>query len=412
MSSNYPQVISKVDPLIIRVNDLMLLVGSTSYSAKIKVSSVFSGFYIYTSSIGDPIEQITVDVGSRSTIASSGAISDAHRYIASKASEWIDSLQQSFTNAKSQKNTVELLKELKCQIHYDNTGDNTLYEAGMDVNMSSVPISKHMTDIYTEFTNINNKLDALNTRLEETITGIDTLSKKSEAIANRLANSNTTLGDMVSDAVSTALESMLGQFNDIKTFLETSVGSLPADNASLHTYIRSVNSVIDDIYSSVGVAETSNTNSSIQSYLRNVIRPDVSNTLNTLSNGGAIFNTVSSINQSVGTSPDGANVHSYLRTINTNIDDESNSIRTAMGGIGQGNASSNEVSAVKGVVDSINSTVRSLSISNLNRVANKFCDADVVDVLWDAVKPINDEGGSRVSGYVQTEVTRDEYLSS
>lgn len=409
--TQYPQVISKVDPLIIRVNELILLVGSTSYSAKIKQGSIYNGFYIYTSSLGEPIDKVEVDSSSFSNENIAGVGSDAYNHIKSKAIEWIDTLQDSFTKATSQKNTVELLKEIKCQLHYDITGDNSLFEEGMDVDMSSTSLSQKLTDTAGELKNLNTKLNALNTKMDNLNTNISTVSTKTEMVANRLASSETTLGTMVCDAVDAALQSIMGQFNDINTFLETSIGTLPDDGISLHNYMRDLDSDIGSIYASVGPADTSPYNTTIQAYLRNIVYPPVSTINQTLSSVGTVYKMINGIKTSVGDSPDSSTIHTFLRTINNNVDAEAESIRSAMGGIGQGNASSSEVGAIKSVVDSIDNVVRTLSVGNINYTADRLCQDGVVDMLWDAIMPINDSSGNRVSGYIQTEVTRDEYAS-
>ena len=55
VSTSYPNVIRSADPLLIRMNELTLLVNNTSFWAKIKYGIQFKGFMVYVSGIAMPV---------------------------------------------------------------------------------------------------------------------------------------------------------------------------------------------------------------------------------------------------------------------------------------------------------------------------------------------------------------------
>ena len=89
--TDYPEIVSKVDPFVIRVSPTVLVMGSTSYTAKIKMGMQFNGFNIYASSVGIPIYSEPVDISGESNNGSlTGEGSDAWNYIKNKARDWLD----------------------------------------------------------------------------------------------------------------------------------------------------------------------------------------------------------------------------------------------------------------------------------------------------------------------------------
>lgn len=158
----YPVIVSKMDPLIIRVEPLTLLVGSTSYSAKIKLGIKYDGFYIYCSDIGEAIYKepnmnLRLDDNGSGLVMSNIAYYKAFN----KAVEWLDTFESAYQETK-EKNIVDLLREIKFQNHFDMTG----YLAG-DIEQypnlefdNTTPTYIH--DILKQLTEINVKLNNLN----------------------------------------------------------------------------------------------------------------------------------------------------------------------------------------------------------------------------------------------------------
>lgn len=250
----YPVVISKLDPLMIRVSEMVLLVGSTSYTAKVKMSQLFNGFYVYVSSVGEPIHKEEVNIsGHNSTNGDShGEGSDAWRYIRAKARDWMDALESSMTKEDAQKNVVELLREMKFQEHFDMSGhiidpdyrekygENFELCTEQDVYMKSV-IEK-INDIYeaiygadglnSRVTQINNTLSTMDEHIDEIEGKLQTIGDNVHTldtnvhddlnnIKSQLNTMNVTtlpkVADKISKAINDGLTSLVGQMNDMNT---------------------------------------------------------------------------------------------------------------------------------------------------------------------------------------------------
>lgn len=250
----YPVVISKLDPLMIRVSEMVLLVGSTSYTAKVKMSQLFNGFYVYVSSVGEPIHKEEVNIsGHNSTNGDShGEGSDAWRYIRAKARDWMDALESSMTKEDAQKNVVELLREMKFQEHFDMSGhiidenykqkygDNFELCTEQPVYMKSV-IEK-INDIYeaiygadglnSRVTQINNTLSTMDGHIDEIEGKLQTIGDNVHTldtnvhddlnnIKSQLNTMNVTtlpgVADKISKAINDGLTSLVGQMNDMNT---------------------------------------------------------------------------------------------------------------------------------------------------------------------------------------------------
>lgn len=163
----YPEIMSKMDPLIIRVSPTVLLVGSTTYTAKIKLGYRFNGFHVNVTGVGIPIYKEEIDIGNKSTTNKSATgNSDAYDYVEKKACAWMDELEKSMINDSKEKNVVDLLREIKYQMHFDASGHKypaivpgtDEYDARMEV-CTEVPT--YIEDLYTMLLQITIRLDNL-----------------------------------------------------------------------------------------------------------------------------------------------------------------------------------------------------------------------------------------------------------
>lgn len=170
----YPEIMSKMDPLIIRVSATVLLVGSTTYTAKIKLGYKFNGFVVNVTGVGIPIYTEEVDIANASTTNKSrqNGMSDAYNKVAEKATEWMDNLEKSMIDDTKEKNIVDLLREIKYQMHFDSSGhkypaiikpnepgyNEEEYDPRMEV-CTEVPT--YITDIYKLLAEMNARLNNL-----------------------------------------------------------------------------------------------------------------------------------------------------------------------------------------------------------------------------------------------------------
>lgn len=163
----YPEIMSKMDPLIIRVSPTVLLVGSTTYTAKIKLGYRFNGFHVNVTGVGIPIYKEEVDIGNKSTTNKSATgNSDAYDYVEKKACAWMDELEKSMISDSKEKNVVDLLREIKYQMHFDLSGhqpSSTIstsddYDPRIEI-CDDVPT--YITDIYKLLADMNAKLNNL-----------------------------------------------------------------------------------------------------------------------------------------------------------------------------------------------------------------------------------------------------------
>ena len=122
--TSYPVIVAKTEPLIIRVNNLSLVVGSSSFSAKIKMGSTYTGFYVHISALGEPIAKIPVSIDgyNNTTVVTGFTHTAAYMHIEDEATKWMDDLEDSFNSADTGKNIIDLLREIKYQNHFDLSG--------------------------------------------------------------------------------------------------------------------------------------------------------------------------------------------------------------------------------------------------------------------------------------------------
>lgn len=230
MAESYPKVISKQDPLIVRVDALILLVDSTTYSAKIKFGIALKAFNIYSSGLGSPIYQQDVDVSGMSEEGVED--SDAYKAIVTEATLWIDKLEDSFSSATSGKSLVDVVNELKAQSHFDITGSEELHTDEMVFDNTA-------SNLITTINNLSLKLDKLDK--------LDSITDALTSIKNKLCDSSTTLGDQIASAVETALDGIMGEFADLSTAISGDISTLSSTINDIKSTVNNINNTSDTI---------------------------------------------------------------------------------------------------------------------------------------------------------------------
>lgn len=170
--SSYPVIISKTEPFVVRVDATVLLIGSTSYSAKVKMGSMYTGFYIFVSGLGEPVEKIAVDIeGYNDTSLEGIEQSDAYKHIQDEARKWVDALERSVIVETTEKSIVELLREIKYQQHFDMSGHEGHAKDYPNLEICT-DTPTYMEDVVKYFDNLNEKVYTLNEKLDSVINAI------------------------------------------------------------------------------------------------------------------------------------------------------------------------------------------------------------------------------------------------
>ena len=327
-SNEYPEIMSKLDPLIIRVSPTVLLVGSTSYTAKVKLGTMFNGYYVNVSGVGLPILKQEVDISGHSNTngtGNKGENSDAWNYIISQAEAWMDTLEQSMLSNNSSKNIVDLLREIKFQNHFDLSGHTDMIEPYKDSVEVCTEEPTYPQSILAQLTSLNTNLTTLNqhmTNMEQRMVAmeekIDNITPALTALTNRIGSEGTTIegtiqstGTEIATAIENGLTSLVGQMNTMNTNITTvgtdvlkvysSVGPAAASSptsirALLDGWIPNINT----INTINGTVNTINSNvSSVKSTveaIRTVDVPDIKNTISSSSSSGAVSDLSGTVN--------------------------------------------------------------------------------------------------------------------
>ena len=244
-TGDYPVVISKMDPLIIRVSPLVLVVGTTSYSAKIKTAIKWKGFFIYSSGLGEPIYQQEFK-NSDNLQNTNSENSPLYLAVKEEATKWIDSLEDSFATA-SEKNIVDMLREIKFQNHFDLTGHTA--------NASDYPNLEMCTDtptyihkILEQLTELNVKLNNLNAIIFGGTLQEVTVSKD----GTEISVVNVKDGEITSDNNSTLKNK-----------------SIIAKMTSLSDKMTTLSDKVENVQKSIGIADDKN-ETTVQEHLKNL----------------------------------------------------------------------------------------------------------------------------------------------
>ena len=406
----YPIVVSKLDPLIIRVNDLLLVVGSSSFSAKIKLGSQYTGFYVHVSGLGEPIAKVEVSIEgyNNTTLVGNTKHTMAYLHIQEAATKWMDDLQDSFTKASAQKNTVDMLKEFRAQLHFDMSGHiPTDPDVLAAIDTTNPTYFKTLSE---DITNVKEQLEFLVSAmadLKDSISGDD-----SNSISTRLHNIETALGtesgskfgDVIADSITNGLSTLTQQMTDMNnniTDVNNNVTSVGNQVSTVDTKVGTINTNVNTVKSDVSTvkSDVSTVKSDVGTVKTNV--NTVSNNVNTVSNN--VDNVKSTVNT----------IHS------TDVPDIKSTVTGSSGGTDQAVSNlASTVNSMNGTVNNINGTVNGISgtVGTINtRTYNTWNKLDVLDT-----ETLNDVlcssdsvviGDSTDGYFVRTELTKDDMIT-
>ena len=450
--SEYPEIMSKLDPLIIRVSSLVLVVGTTSYTAKVKMGIRFSGYTVHASGVGLPIYQEEVDISQYSTnTTTTGEGSDAWNYIHDLARDWMDQLEISILQNSNEKNIVDLLREIKFQMHFDLSGHKQdpspygptfeycttqpTYLETLVQDMETLNGSIDGTTVQPTKSGLNQKMDTLTGRIDSdpsssygqglnqrvtdvytqlgTLTGrmdSDSPSSYGDGLNQRITdlNENTqeSLQQLHTDLVGTGSSvNIASKLDDIVTAITNGYQTIAdaIDNQTsriteLITDVEALAGVVDLIHTSVGDApatpEQAEGQPSLQGFIRQIVSYNIKQLLTRVGQSGG----------SMGIYPIIETIRDTTNTIhNTDVPDIKSAISSS--------SSSGAVSDLAGVVSSMNDTVNGISgtvyginnttvdtfntlatlgITDINTVSEWLCRDDAVITLHDALAHIPD----------------------
>lgn len=297
---SYPRVVRTVDPLVIRVDKLTLLVGSTNFYAKIKNGSAYRGFYIYSSGLGSPIYKKVVPNTGTTELSDGTTVNvsklKTNEQLANAAEIWINELQDSFSNVDEDTSVKAAIDRLCWQLHYDITKTS----ANMPSDMADVDIDKTadtMSDYNTELstgivkiaTNIKSDNDAytISQALREGSSSksiAEQISEQQLALTNSLSSISQTLSNIESNTDSIITDT--NSISSITSSLGTSVNNIKTNTDSIITNtstLASSNGYLSNISLKSNSIDTSLNN--IETYT-NDIKTKVDNTYITISSGG------------------------------------------------------------------------------------------------------------------------------
>lgn len=406
----YPIVVSKLDPLIIRVNDLLLVVGSSSFSAKIKLGSQYTGFYVHVSGLGEPIAKVEVSIEGYNNTTPVGNTKHtmAYLHIQEAATKWMDDLQDSFTKASAQKNTVDMLKEFRAQLHFDMSGhiptDPDVLEA---IDVTNPTYFKTLSE---DITNVKEQLEFLVSAMADLKDSIS--SDDSNSISTRLHNieialgteSGNKFGDVIADSITNGLSTLTQQMTNMNnniTDVNNNVTSVGNQVSTVDTKVGTINTNVNTVKSDVSTvkSDVSTVKSDVGTVKTNV--NTVSNNVNTVSNN--VDNVKSTVNT----------IHS------TDVPDIKSTVTGSSGGTDQAVSNlASTVNSMNGTVNNINGTVNGISgtVGTINtRTYNTWNKLDVLDT-----ETLNDVlcssdsvviGDSTDGYFVRTELTKDDMIT-
>lgn len=128
LNSKYPHVARVADPLLVRVDQLSLMVSDVVYHARIKLGLGGKGFYIYASGLGTAIyenvfmhDKNDVKFNAEFGVSSSDTDENILSKIAEKAEDWLDALEVAIASKQSDNPIKKAIDRMCWQLHYDIT---------------------------------------------------------------------------------------------------------------------------------------------------------------------------------------------------------------------------------------------------------------------------------------------------
>lgn len=128
LGSKYPHVARIADPLLVRVDQLSLMVADVVYHARIKLGLGGKGFYIYASGLGTAVyenmfmhDKNDVKFNAEFGVSSGHTDEDILSKIAEKAEDWLDELEVAIASKQSDNPIKKAIDRMCWQLHYDIT---------------------------------------------------------------------------------------------------------------------------------------------------------------------------------------------------------------------------------------------------------------------------------------------------
>lgn len=310
----YPVVLSKQDPLIVRVDDLMLVVGTTAYSAKIKIGTLYAGFYIHTNGIGEPIAKISVNVKDYSLqrVDNDPTTSDAYKYVAEQAATWMDNLERSFTESTDTKNLVEVIQEV---IEGEGT-DNA--QIRIDKNDEAVVEA------------INSVAESTSDKLQDIVDKLDNIDTNLSSIVSALGTGNSTFAKLIADAITNGLQTLTSEMSTMNTNINTVSTNMGAfeSGTTLKSMITGVQTSVDDVPTNSEMTNLiSGTGGNSVKSMINAQTTDIEQAIS--SSGGSSGQAISGVSQQVTNLANTVNgMNTTVNTINNNTTTTKNNVNS------------------------------------------------------------------------------------
>lgn len=162
LGSKYPHVARIADPLLVRVDQLSLMVADVVYHARIKLGLGGKGFYIYASGLGTAIyenmfmhDKNDVKFNAEFGVISDDTDDDIISKIAEKAEDWLDVLEVAIASKQSDNPIKKAIDRLCWQLHYDITESHANFPVMFksddfsDVKIDRYPLDTEWWDGYT-----------------------------------------------------------------------------------------------------------------------------------------------------------------------------------------------------------------------------------------------------------------------
>lgn len=127
--TSYPRVVTTSEPLMVRVDQLSLLVNNTNFYAKIKNGLAWCGYMIYASGSSMPICENQVENSSIKKDANGNVYRTNNEQVESSlkqsAQQWLDKLEAKIATTNADNGIKKAIDRLNWQLHYDITKTNT-----------------------------------------------------------------------------------------------------------------------------------------------------------------------------------------------------------------------------------------------------------------------------------------------
>ncbi len=162
LNSKYPHVARVADPLLVRVDQLSLMVADVVYHARIKLGLGGKGFYIYASGLGTAVyenmfmhDKNDVKFNAEFGVSSNDTDENILSKIAEKAEDWLDVLEVAIASKQSDNPIKKAIDRLCWQLHYDITESHANFPVMFksddfsDVKIDRYPLDTEWWDGYT-----------------------------------------------------------------------------------------------------------------------------------------------------------------------------------------------------------------------------------------------------------------------